>query len=96
VRDAERVEEAAHHRTLMREVIGHKEPGGQHLGDDGHAGDILRLLLHRHGDHALEAELDPLRDQADRFRLLVRGIVVAPEGFGGLQLAFGAQLFPES
>jgi len=82
-------------RRVMREVVRDQEPCGEDLGHAGRRDEILRLLLHRHRDHALEAELDPLRDHADRFRLLVGGVVVAPERLGCVLLAIGAELFPE-
>ena len=93
VRDTERVEEAGHHRPLMREVKRHEQTGRDHLGDVAQRHQVTRLLLDRQRLRALHAELDAHGDGGNRFSLLGRGVLVAPERFGRLLLAFRRQHF---
>jgi hypothetical protein len=73
----------------VRQVIRDEQPRRHQLRDAAETDEMARLLLARQRDHALRAELDPLRDRRDRLGLLEGGVLVAPEGLGRLLLAFG-------
>ncbi|MEZ5419604.1 MAG: hypothetical protein R2708_19975 [Vicinamibacterales bacterium] len=82
MRDAQGIEEGAHHRALELEVVDDQQPGGEQVGHLRDAGQVLRPLVHRKGLHAARAELDLAGDERDGFRLFERGVLVGPEGGG--------------
>jgi hypothetical protein len=92
--NAERVEETAHHRPLLRQVIHHQQSRREQLGHRAERHQMPRLLLDRQRDDALRAEFDLLGDQRHRLGLLERRIVVAPERLRRLQLALRRERFP--
>ena len=94
--DAEPVEEAAHHRALVGEVIDDERAAGDLIGHRREAREVLRLAVDVEADHRLRPEFLLLRDEERRLHLIVDGIVVAPEGVRGPGALIGGHALPET
>jgi hypothetical protein len=95
VQEAQGVEEATHHRTLMPEVVRDEHPGRHDLRNGRHGDQLARLFLERHRLNALETELDALRNERQRLGLFRPRRVVTPERLGGRDFAVGIELLPQ-
>jgi hypothetical protein len=80
---------------VLREVIRHEQSRRDDFRDNRQSDQVSCLLLDRHGVDAFQPELDALRNERHRFRLLGRRVLVAPECVRRYQLAIGRKLLPE-
>jgi PAS domain S-box-containing protein len=96
VRDAKRVEERAHHRPLVREMIENQRARGERIREAAERRKVARLAFDIEADHGLRAEFLLLRDQEGSLHLIVGRFLVAPECERGARPLIQRHLLPHS
>src|SRR4029079_422084 len=94
--DAQRVEEGAHHRPLLCEVVQNECASRDAFGQRRHAGEMPGFSIDGETDDGLWAELFSLRDEHRRLHLIVHGFLIGPECAGRGYALLGGHLFPQS
>src|SRR5262245_59096922 len=79
VRDSQSIQKRTHHRSMASQMIDNQRPGGQAIGKVRQAGEMACLVLLIEADDRLGPELLLLRDEQDRLRLILGGLLGAPE-----------------
>ena len=87
---------AAHHRTLLGEVIDHQRPRGDRLWQIGHRGKVPRLAIDIQTDDSLGPELLLLRNEHHGLKLVVGRLFVLPERQGSRHSLLERHVFPEA